>query len=619
MKLPFNIGGSGSARGSSSGFRDIRINMFHEGYEPPVNRMGYVFLSLLAIVAIAGLYPVYTMQADASDETADLQEKLDGINERITELETPSSLAKEVEATKSQISQIENALDRLISDEKIIPTLELLMTTTPQPRLSSLLLSASDISLNGYAVSHTDALAYAAMLTNSESFSDAHITDVGETTESANVEKTHIMGSTSIEITEIIPIIEEETSTEEDEPESENGGFIIDIEEEENPGQEEQGPGQASTTLDLSGETLVAAIGMDVITPAGQSPVTVQFTDQSTSRYPIDSWLWDFGDGSTSESQNTFHTYEYEGTYQIQLTVEDERGTIATTFIGGSNVFSKPNAAYSAALVSCDDPYTVKFTDLSTSPYGNITDWEWDFGDETTSTQVNPVHTFPGEGNYTVTLSVQGSLKTPDIDQKILNITAAPNPDFSIVPVSSGNALTLSFFDESIPSLPTSEIDRWLWKFGDGSSSSEQNPVHTYLSDGPYEITLQVFDEIGNCASRTKTVETTSSDFFADFSVVAASGGNPLAVEFIDLSSTSKSDDITWLWDFGDGTMSEDQNPVHEYLSEGTYTVSLSIVQNMSDPNTPELEKIVSTGITGEIQLSEGTSTPFKLLITKAS
>jgi PGF-pre-PGF domain-containing protein len=139
--------------------------------------------------------------------------------------------------------------------------------------------------------------------------------------------------------------------------------------------------------------------------------------------------------------------------------------------------------------------------------------------------------------------------------------------------VTSGNApLTVTFKDGS-----TGGPTNWDWDFGDGNVSTEQNPVHTYTSAGTYTVKLTVSNADGMASKDgTITVLQTSEPVapVADFSSDVTSGNAPLTVTFTDMSTGSPT---SWNWDFGDGTSSADQSPVHAYSSAGTYTITLTV------------------------------------------
>ncbi len=135
-------------------------------------------------------------------------------------------------------------------------------------------------------------------------------------------------------------------------------------------------------------------------------------------------------------------------------------------------------------------PLTVNFADSS---QGLITSWLWDFGDGATSTEKNPSHTYENAGSYTVSLTVSGLGGSDTITKEnyitVKNVIANFGAD-----VTMGQApLTVSFTDSSL-----GDIDAWLWKFGDGLTSTSQNPTHVYTSGDSFTVSLFVRNSSGS-------------------------------------------------------------------------------------------------------------------------
>jgi chitodextrinase len=148
-----------------------------------------------------------------------------------------------------------------------------------------------------------------------------------------------------------------------------------------------------------------------------------------------------------------------------------------------------PAFAWSPQIPEPGQPVT--FTDAST---GAITDWEWDFGDGSTSTEQNPTHTFAAEGNYLVTLAVSGggwTLVTSATVDVWPNV--APTASFTFIPSSPVIAEPVYFTDTS-----TGHISDWYWDFGDGATSTAQNPSHSYYLAGTYTVVLEAGNQFGS-------------------------------------------------------------------------------------------------------------------------
>ncbi len=225
----------------------------------------------------------------------------------------------------------------------------------------------------------------------------------------------------------------------------------------------------------------------------GTEPLTVNFSDLSTNS-PT-SWAWDFGDGGTSTAQNPSHTYNVAGTYTVSMTATNAGGSnqmVKTNYIT-VNTCVAPVAGFSGTPVSGDYPLVVNFTDQST----NASTYSWDFGDGNTSTASNPSHTYTAAGTYTVSQTVtNGCGSNQSVMTNYITVTTPPcNPpvaSFSGTP-TTGNAPMLVTFTDMTTNSPTS----WAWDFGDGGTSTAQNPSYTYSTAGTYTVSLTATNACG--------------------------------------------------------------------------------------------------------------------------
>lgn len=273
----------------------------------------------------------------------------------------------------------------------------------------------------------------------------------------------------------------------------------------------------------------------------------------------MDSILWD------NTPAQIFAEYE---SYPVII-----NSNIEGSYTGEGNISTEPEFSvpdFSATPLSGGAPLTVNFSDLST---GFITDWEWNFGDGTVSTEQNPNHTYSALGTYTVSLNVMGlgAAKT-EIKTEYITVqeTQPPSADFTADTLTGIAPAEINFADQS-----SGDIDIWEWDFGDGTTSTEQHPAHIYESPGTYTVSLSV-SGAGGSDSNTKidfiTVQTPPP--VADFTTESTSGTAPLTVNF---SDTSAGESDSWTWDFGDGIFSTEQNPSHSYTDSGIYTVILTV------------------------------------------
>jgi len=238
----------------------------------------------------------------------------------------------------------------------------------------------------------------------------------------------------------------------------------------------------------------------------GDSPLTVQFIDTSTNSPTA--WAWSFGDGSTSTSQNPSHTYTSAGTYTVTMTATNSGGSSTSTELDMITVeITEPIASFETNVTSGEPPLAVQFTDTSTN---TPTSWYWSFGDGGTSDEQSPAYEYDDAGSYTVIFTAKNSAGSNITTvKKYINVTAilAPVTSFT-ADVTSGTApLTVQFTDTSTNS-PVS----WEWTFGDGSSSTLQNPLHTYTSAGPYSVTLSATNAGGSRTATTSNYITATSD-----------------------------------------------------------------------------------------------------------
>lgn len=229
---------------------------------------------------------------------------------------------------------------------------------------------------------------------------------------------------------------------------------------------------------------------------------------------------------------------------------------------------------------------TLAFVDYSTAQNATIVSWQWTFGDGHGSTQQNPIHTYAAEGVYVVTLNITTSSGcTSSVTQHICIGGGGTynGPDCQAVfffVQSTDIPGTFSFVDLSI-----GNITHWEWNFGDGTTSTEQLPTHTYAQPGVYLVTLTVSS--ADCSSTTTVLLTTGQDILYNQECTALFvpflESDSLFAFFLNLSSP---DAVSYLWDFGDGQTSTDFITYHVYSQPGVYTVSLTITNANGCTNT---------------------------------
>jgi gliding motility-associated-like protein len=334
-------------------------------------------------------------------------------------------------------------------------------------------------------------------------------------------------------------------------------------------------------TKTLSSDIFVGALvaSFTVDTDKGCSPLTVNFTNTSTSNSAITNYHWIFGDGSSDAfTANPSHSYNFNGQFYPMLIVTNADGCKDTVVYSVIDVGGTLNPIFNAQpTTQCVDQPVSFFN--QTQGAGPNTTYLWDFGDGSTSNQTNPTHQYSDTGYFDIKLTVinQGCKKDTIILHYIHIIVPKAQFDFKL---SCSNPTAVTFIDSS------QGADTYLWEFGDGTTSTLPNPpVHNYPSQSNYTITLIVTNNTTGCVDSTKRtlpIGTPQADLDADKKF----GCFPLKVHFADSSVFASS----WLWKFGDGTTSTQQNPIHIYADTGRYTVTLII--NPTDSCSDSIVKV---------------------------
>jgi len=310
----------------------------------------------------------------------------------------------------------------------------------------------------------------------------------------------------------------------------------------------------------------------------------VQFVDTSTNG-PT-SWLWNFGDGTTSTAQNPSHAFSRAGFYRVSLTASKNAGSKArsrTIIVTASASASSSIASAASFKYTPSAPVVgqmVQFTDTSTN---SPTSWQWHFGDGMTSTVQNPTHSYGASGPFVVTLDAGSGSGTKTASQTLTVSSASTvTASFTYSPALPLVGQTVQFTDTSSGS-PTS----WHWSFGDGGTSTAQNPSYTFAAAASYITTLTASNATGsrNTSQSITIVPALSASF--TYSPVSPATGQ--AIQFTDTSTGSPS---SWQWDFGDGTSSTAQNPSHSFSASGSYSVSLTIRAGSNLNNASQTVKV---------------------------
>ena len=326
----------------------------------------------------------------------------------------------------------------------------------------------------------------------------------------------------------------------------------------------------------------------------------VAFTNLTTSAdlgSPIGSltYAWDFGDGSTSSSQNPgSHTYASGGTYTVQLIVTNPVGGLKDTVSHQFTYYVKPIAAFSYARTSASlSDLTLQLSvdfDGSASSINDATatlSYDWNYGDGSAhGTGATPSHTYASGGAHTVTLIVTSSHGNVASSSTSHSFTyyVTPVASFTDTRTSAPTAQLSVSFDASASSINDATATlSYAWTFGDGGSAIGKTPSHTYTSGGAHTVTLTVTSNHGSktdVSSRSITYYVTP---VAAFTYNRTSGATAqLSVDF-DGTTSSVNDataSLTYAWDFGDGGSATGSTTSHSFTSAGSHTVTLVVTSN---------------------------------------
>ena len=302
----------------------------------------------------------------------------------------------------------------------------------------------------------------------------------------------------------------------------------------------------------------------------GCIPATINFSANINSLDSVRTYLWDFGDGTTSNAATPSHIYNTMGTYAVKLTITTSSGCTETqTMAGGVRVGTLPTAAFTSDLTTaCANP-GIKFINQSV----NATEFLWEFSDGTTSTAKDPQHTFTDIGLISVTLTAINNgceIKTTKSDY--VNILPSVSR-FDYAPNCS-NRLQYTFTDKSI------QATSWNWSFGDGTTYSGQNPpVHNFPADGSYNVSLTTTN--GSC-TYTLTRIVTIADNTPNFNTSPAEGCKPFNTT---VTATPPNGGLirNYEWDFGDGSPAETSTGAttsHVFSTPGNFLIKLTTIDS---------------------------------------
>lgn len=317
-------------------------------------------------------------------------------------------------------------------------------------------------------------------------------------------------------------------------------------------------------------------------------PLKVSFNNSSsinsTQQY---SYKWKFGTGDSSTKENPSFTYSKMGEYDVELTVTDNNYCANTLAIKKYISIGKTQANFSVKnKVGCI-PYTPSFENKSIGVPSDAT-YTWYFSNGDSAIGEEPNYTFTKAGTYNTTLVITSPSGCNDIKtiNNAFTVLQAPVATFA-----HNNPVSCTVPHEVNYSPALKNSKSWAWDFGDGETSTLKNPKKIYTTPGVYDVTLTITDNNGCANTFTKNRLVKVNTQIAQFSPSVDHGCVPLQVDF---SNTSQSFfGITkYEWDFGNGKISNQQQPNITYNNKGTYYPKLIIKDNNGCSDTMVFDSI---------------------------
>ena len=359
----------------------------------------------------------------------------------------------------------------------------------------------------------------------------------------------------------------------------------------------------------LANQPPVASFTYLPLSPVGNETVSFNATASDDPDGTIVEYEWDFGDGTnaTLVTATVDHAYADNGTYTVVLSVTDDGGLSNATSMNVTVLNRPPIVIFteSTEIVYTGEAITFNASDSYDSD-GSIVSYFWDFGDETNATGVTTEHSYPLEGDYTVTLTVtddDDATNSTSASKTVLN-----RPPVAVFTESAENVYTNEtiYFNASDSHDSDGNITSYFWEFGDGTNDTGVVVEHAYADDGNYTVTLTVTDDDGatGTATATKTVQNRPPVAIFTESAETAYVGEAItfnASDSYDLDGTITS----YFWDFGDGTNTTGVIVNHAYdiiqhnyiiyIYNGTFTVTLTVTDDDGTSNSSSSTKTILT------------------------
>lgn len=304
-------------------------------------------------------------------------------------------------------------------------------------------------------------------------------------------------------------------------------------------------------------------------------------------------YVWDFGDGTTSDLINPTKIYEAPGTYEVTLQVENESQTAS-----GIDIDRIAALVREGPIANAGEDKTVCMNQLvrldgsqSTDPDGAVNDYSWTYGDGGTGRGATPVHIFRRPGTYTVTLSITGDPvgNCSPIDTDTAQYTVVPAPQLEIESPGRAAAGVAKGFAAVLREDGGAVANGFSWDFGDGTTAEGTEVSHVYEQPGEYLVTLYADIEGGHpsCGQlelKQKVIVNAAPVPVIDGPELVAAGQTAV----FDAGGSHDDDGAVtaYRWDFGDGNTGSGVITAHRFAEAGVYDLSLTVVDDADAENS---------------------------------
>lgn len=306
-------------------------------------------------------------------------------------------------------------------------------------------------------------------------------------------------------------------------------------------------------------------------------------------------YMWDFGDGDTSDEENPNHIFDHPGDFTVTLQIDD---------IDGASDSDKMKIAISnrPPVAIHNGPYSVRVdavvqfsSDGSYDPEGDPLTYQWEFGDGSKSSEENPDHVYPEPGEYKIVLKVFDVYGEEDKTETKCVVSENQFPDAKANgPYTGFVGYPVEFSSEGSID-PDGEIQSYYWEFEDGQNSDSSHPTITFNEVGSYSVVLTVIDDSGASDTDSSDVDVQVPSLMPPIAECNGpyTGKTNAAISFSSAGSYDPDDGpLEYYWTFGNGESSVEANPSYSYKESGTYNVTLTVTDS---DNLTDIESTTST------------------------